>query len=205
MSKPSRYVRPDQPIPTVLQPRDIRILEAVHKHRYLTSVHIHHLFFGGKTMNAVRVRLRKLWSNHCLDRYYFPIMLTGIRKSQPEKGRALYSLAKRGAEILVEHLGYDPDDIPCTPRDNTVGFAYLKHHLVVTDMLVALESSDRDDVEVVKTERETSLRQIISSARTTGEFKGQSVISDGFFTLRYPGSNKPWTFHLLRSAGQPDQ
>ena len=149
-------------------------------------------------MNAVRVRLRKLWSNKYLDRYYFPVMWTGGKKSQPEKGRALYSLAKRGAETLADHFGYEPGEIPCTPQDNAVGFAYLKHNLITTDLLISLETAcrKRDDVELVKTERETGLRQAVGIARASGEYKGACAVSDGAFTLKYRGSEKPWTFHL---------
>ena len=57
----SIYVRPDEPRPIKLMPRDLKILKAVHHHRYLSSEHVHLLCFPGVGIRSVTARLRKLW------------------------------------------------------------------------------------------------------------------------------------------------
>lgn len=76
--KSSRYVRPVEPRPMWLQPRDRAVLRAVYQHRYLTSDHIHDLVFPGVSRRVVCRRLRLLWANELLDRHFMPFMLNGV-------------------------------------------------------------------------------------------------------------------------------
>gem|GEM_PF-2111346 len=181
-----------------LTSRDEKIIWAVYKHRYLSCEHIKQLFFVGKSDTAVQTRLRRLWSNHLLDRYYRPFCYDGTKRSCWKASTPYYTLAEKGAEVIWDNSVLDWDEIPKTPQQNAMGWAYLKHHLVVTDLLVAVEAAcqDRDDIELVSVERERTLRQAERKVRDRKSFSSPLQISDGALTLRFPQTDQTLTFHV---------
>jgi hypothetical protein len=181
-----------------LTPRDQQILRAVYKHRYLSADHIKQLFFAHKSDTAVQSRLRKLWANQFLDRYYRPFSYDGTRRSTWQASTPLYTLAERGAEVIWDATTADWNKIPKTPKQNAMGFQTLQHNLAVTDLLVAVEAAcrDRDDVHFVCSQRQDEL-QAIASKRWMHEGKaGEWIVSDGAFVLLFPATGEKLTFHI---------
>src|SRR5882724_3138213 len=76
-------------------PRDIEILKAVHKYRFLTSTQLTQMFFKSKSF-ADR-RLRKLYDHGFLDRIQRP--------AAEGKSELLYALWTEGARIIAYGLG----------------------------------------------------------------------------------------------------
>ena len=181
-----------------LQPRDVDILWSVFKHRYLSCEHIHQLYFPGKSMKVAQSRLRLLWENKFFDRYYRPWIYDGTRRSQWQASTPFYTLAENGAQVIWEDTALDWDEIPKTPVQNAIGWSYLKHHLVATDLMVAIEAGcqHRDDIEFVSFVRETAMRKVERKVSDRKQFNGPLAISDGAFTLRFPGTGQEQTFHI---------
>jgi len=196
IKKPSRYVRPDKPVRMALTPRDEKILWAVNQHRYLSCEHIRQLFFPGESEKPSQSRLRKLWANHFLDRYYRPWAYDGTKKSCWGASTPFYTLAEQGAEVIWDSSTLDWDEIPKTPQQNAMGFHTLQHHLAVTDLLVAVEAACKGtpDIDVGGVDRESVLQ---SAAAKSGKNKpGEWIVSDGAFTLNYPTLGVTWTYHI---------
>ena len=196
MMKSSRYIRPASAAPMRLQPRDKAMLLAVFKHRYLSLRHLQLLFFEGVHARAAQSRLRKLWSHGYLGRHFVPFFFDGTSTSLNGAGRPLYCLARKGAEVVSVETGQHVAGIPHTPAQNAVGFATLKHHLVVTDFLVALDAAirQRNDIELVSVQRETELRRSLAAYQDGRP--ALAVVSDGAFTVRFPESGTTHTFHV---------
>lgn len=199
MSHSSQFVRPDVPRSGVaLTPRDREILLAIYTHRFLHSEHIRSLLFHGRSRRRVQDRLRRLWEHRFVERYFEPIVLTGVGQTHKQQVRPLYALASHGATVVSRTLPLDVEDIPHTPRQNMAGFGTLSHHLVVTDFLVALSSAcrRRSDVEVVAVERESTLRKKVAAWHKRTSRRRPYLMSDGALTLRYPSVGKTVSFHI---------
>lgn len=194
---PSRYLRPEHPRPMKMTPRDLAVLRAIAKHRYLTCEHVQMLFFSGRAARVAQRRLRLLFENGYIDRYFCPVVLTGTRMSAKQSPRPLYTLGRAGARALRENSEPGTLALPSTPSANARGYATLAHHLVATDLLVALEAAcaGREDVELERTEREDELRRKVAAARQQQSLPS-FLVSDGAFTLRYPRLGRSFTYHL---------
>lgn len=181
-----------------LTSRDEKIIWAVYKHRYLSCEHIKQLFFVGKSDTAVQTRLRRLWSNHFLDRYYRPWSYDGTKKSCWRVSAPFYTLAEVGAEVIWDNSTLDWDEIPKTPQQNAMGFHTLQHHLAVTDLLVAIEAAcqHRGDVNVTLVERESAMQSVAAKLWQKKGRPGDWIVSDGAFTLAYPQTGQEWTYQV---------
>ncbi len=172
------------------QDRDRQLLHAIYRHRYLSTRHIRDLLFPGKSIQSATARLSKLWRSRLVHKNR--LLKDGFGT------QVLYSLAKRGAEIVADDfaLKHLP---PCTHTQNKRGFGYLEHQLVVTDILIALQAKQFDPNQplLVGFERETRLRQKLSAYQARQDLKGAtSLVSDGAFTLFCHHWANPQTFHL---------
>ena len=193
----SRYQRPASPTTSLaLTARDRRVLRAVYDHRYLTTEHLRLLVFPGISRRVVQARLRKLWEHRYLDRRFVPVVVGDSRHPGRPRGEPLYCLDGAGAIELSAELGIDSSQIPHTPARNAHGFATLEHHLVVTDLIVAISAACRDDprVRLASFERETRLRFLIYQWRRTNG-SGAAIVPDGAFTLEYDGGPRS-TFYV---------
>jgi hypothetical protein len=192
----SIYVRPELARPIRLVPRDVEILKAVHHHRYLSAEHVHQLFFATSGIRPVTARLRKLWENEYLDRYFVPLALDGTRDCLRQKHPPYYTLTTRGAAIVSDSTGIAVGRIPSTPKQNRVGFTTFAHNLVATDFSVAAEARARALENVtVHVQREHELGPLISTWRRTNKASVPHVQSDGAITVRR-ADGMPTTFHI---------
>lgn len=196
MTHRSRYVRPNNPTPIRLTGRDVAVLVSVHTHRYVTSDHVHQLLFADVVKRVCQRRLRLLWENNYLDRYFTPIVLHGVRAAAHQASRPIYSLARKGAQVVAERLGIEPQRVPFRASDKARGYATLEHHLVVTDVMAALAAacSARLDVELTMVEREGAIRRCIATWQRQHGRLHQYLVPDGAFSLRK--GTKRWSFHL---------
>jgi hypothetical protein len=91
--KANRYIRP-LPIPMRLTSRDVLIITRCFEDKLLSSSDLLQIFF--QTRQRCNKRLRKLYSQHYLDRHYIalPLPYCGARD-------ALYSLGKQGIQVVA--------------------------------------------------------------------------------------------------------
>ena len=190
--KSSRYVRPPTLPNFVLQRRDVQTLQALHRHRFLHSDHIHQLLFDGCRMEVAQRRLRKLWCHKYVERYYRPLILDG-RKQPPRSAQPIYALGERGAELVAETLDIDIEQVTTGFPQSESGVPTMTHHLVVSDFFVALTVAlaDQQRTELVGIEHEHRLWPKVTPFAQGREF----VVPDAAFTLCF-GDAEPLTFYV---------
>jgi hypothetical protein len=117
-------IRPKNPEPIVLMDRDKEILARVWEDRMLFTSQIGRIFFEGKT--GAGVRLRRLWENGYLDRYFLPtLMFHGSTE-------ALYLLGKKGVDVAAAMLGLERTEI-------LRGLSHLKRKVKNHSFLLSLD------------------------------------------------------------------
>lgn len=120
----SKYVRPKDPELMVMTDRDKDILTRVWEDRMLFTSQISRIFFGGKA--RANVRLRQLWENGYLDRYFLPtLMFHGSTE-------ALYILGNNGVDVVAATLGVERTEI-------ARGMSYLKQKVRTHSFLLSLD------------------------------------------------------------------
>jgi len=128
-----------RPGPTYrLTERDISVVDAVARHRFLSTDQIAALYFpaaGGIVSSQCRSRLRHLVEAGFLTRFERPVLRT--EGSKP----ALFGLATGGFDLLVSELGYESGDIDWRPSHNDVSWAFLDHQIMINDIFIALSQA----------------------------------------------------------------
>ena len=176
----------------LLTARDRKAVHAVYKYRYLTCEHIRALAYRGVDLRHVNRRLRGMWAHHVFDRFFFRVIADGTVESIRGQKTPLYTLAKVGAQVIWDdHDSLDWTAIPKTPKENRVGYARLRHNLVATDALVAMEVAGAATGCDVTTETESMLWRRSESFRRRRGY----LISDGSFTVALPDGQR-LSFHL---------
>jgi len=135
--------------PPALQitPRDIDILRAVARHRFLNSAHICALI-GGSPKN-IRNRLKGLFELGLLDR---PECQYDFYRPGGGSSLAVYALADAGARTLAATEGAMSGlEVAWSAKNRKVGRPFLEHTLAIADFTVALRISvaDYSDVELL--------------------------------------------------------
>lgn len=118
-----------------LQPRDVSIIEAVHRLRVLSTQQIAALFFptsNGTISSACLTRLRLLAQAGWLHRAEQELLRSDGRRPY------LYMLTQESVQLLVDELGMEPEEIDWQPSYNDVRWPFLRHQLAINDMYVAL-------------------------------------------------------------------
>jgi DNA-binding HxlR family transcriptional regulator len=121
-----RYSRVSGVVNIRLTEDDIRILRAVHSHRFLRSTHIERLL-PWRSSKHLQYRLFGLFHNGYLDR----------KKEEVPAGvnpPMIYALGDRGAEVL----GVGRNGVNWQEKNQSYGNRQLKHAMLVTDVRVAL-------------------------------------------------------------------
>jgi len=95
----NRYRRPD-PIPMRLTSRDEKIITRCFEDKLISTSDISKIF--NLSLPVCSHRLRMLFSNHYLDRYFFPASLPYLGSSE-----AYYALGKQGIEIAAMKIGLE--------------------------------------------------------------------------------------------------
>jgi hypothetical protein len=171
-----------------IQPRDVKILEAVFRHRFLTVSHIHALLGGSKARLALRCRV--LWQDRFLERP------KALRPTKILTEEIVYALGKKGAQHL-EHLrrkgppilDYLKPTIDIgeldwaeTPRKQ-IGWPYIDHQLGIASFMIAMHlAAERKGIRLHWDGHFNRLQHCIT---VPGE--GVNFLPDAYFTLEVPG------------------
>ncbi len=107
-------------------PRDVAIVAAVSRYRFLTSAQIAALD-GGSRIQVLR-RLKALWAHGLLDR---PLHQHAYLAAWSDEGNRplAYALGTRGAKLLREHGIAVSDKLDWTQKNSRVGALHLAHTL----------------------------------------------------------------------------
>lgn len=118
-----------------LQERDVLIVDAVHRHRVLSTDQIAKLFFptaSGAVSSSCLARLRGLVKLGYLHR--------GEQEQVRRDGRKpyVYMLTRAGSQLLQGELGLEPEDIDWKPSHLSVRSFFLQHQLAINDVYVSM-------------------------------------------------------------------
>lgn len=116
----------------LLTERDLGILSAVGRHRFLQSHHLLKLLPGSR-QHLIR-RLGRLFHAGFLDR---PVQQLYVRDKIGQM--IAYCLTTRGLKALSEHASYPVPSLPS--QKGTTAALSLAHSLRVTDVMVAMEAA----------------------------------------------------------------
>jgi len=173
-----------------LQTRDIAIVLAVLEHRVLSVVQIAALFWGksdGAVSTYCRQRLRLLVEAGLLERQEQPQTLSEGRRPY------LYLMTQAGCQLLVDELGYEPDEIDWTPASNRVTWSPFKaHQLALNDVFVAFKlGAPRVGWELKQWVDDRTLRRNHASDRVRiadheGHELETALIPDAYLVLSLP-------------------
>lgn len=186
----SPYVRPrGRARVLALQPRDLDVLRAAERHRYLRTEHVHRLHFAGRSLRAAQMRLRELWVHRYLERIHVASVIDGRRIPPRGPGLPVYALGAQGALALNASEGSG------AAAPEIGGASTVQHHLVVTDFLVSLELAlrARGGPALAESVHEWDLwKRLVGAGEAP---KVQRVVPDGAFTVRAPGGGDA-TYYL---------
>jgi DNA-binding Lrp family transcriptional regulator len=158
--------------------RDIAIVRAVYKHRFLRSCDIATLV-GGSAQNILR-RLEKLYHTQYLDRPRAQLDFLPRAGSVP----IVYALGNKGAALLAERDGIPKAKVDWTWKNRDVGRVFLEHTLLVARVMVACEVACRDNGAVRLIDSEEILASVPEATRRLrNPFQWHVSIRDGYEDL----------------------
>jgi len=179
--------KPDPPAYR-MQPRDVKILEAVFRHRFLTVSHIHALLGGSKARLALRCRV--LWQDEFLERP------KALRPTKILTEEIVYALGKKGAQYLdhlkkkgvaiLDYLKPNVDigelDWAETPKKQ-IGWPYIDHQLGIASFMTAMQVAAH--AKGIRFHWDGHFNRQQYRITTPGD--GAAVLPDAYFTLEVPG------------------
>ena len=177
-----RHKRVVNPPRMQLMSRDVRVVRSVHQYRFLRQDQIRALCFSSKW--TAQYRLVRLYQHRYLDRIFSAVPVG--------RGKTIYCLDGRGADLLAAELGVDREKLDWKRKGNRVGGQFLEHTLAVNQVRIALdlacrktgsqigEWADERDLKKAHT-REQELVHVVG---VRGNRQRVAVIADGYFVLR---------------------
>lgn len=189
-----RDTRLTTPKPISIQPRDIDIVEFVHRHRVVSQSQLQRHFFGSAT--PARDRLESLFDHYFLERILQPVV--------EGEGRSptLYLLGKRGAELLQTERGYSELRWYSSSRDLKPD--KLEHSLAINEVFLAVAFACRESgYECSQMKAESELRadyDYVVLTNSTGKREKVAVIPDSQFVIIANGQKFPFLLELDRGT-----
>lgn len=164
-----------------LTKRDRKIIELIHRHRFLRSHQIISLL-GGSRQQVLR-RLQLLYHHGYLERPRAQLEYYERGGSRP----IVYALSNEGGKLLKRELGVD---VSWSENNGDIGQMFLEHAILVSDIMVAIELTCRktdavrllyEDELMLQSER--NITQWHVRVRERGVTLG--VVPDRVFALEY--------------------
>ncbi len=194
--KTPRNRRVDNPPPMRLMERDIEILKAVHEFRIMRGDQLQALFFGSQS--TASYRLSRLYQHGFLDRHFLPTL--GGLASSP----ALYTLGKRGVDVLRRVLDCGPKDIRKPPNNQELSPLFLEHLLQINDFRVAvtvaaLEQGYTLEMWLDDFQLKADYDRVVIQT-PQGRKRSVSLIPDGYCVLQVPQGRACFFLELDRGT-----
>lgn len=177
--------------PLRITERDLAMVYGIYAYRALDSDQLQRLFFPAKGENQ---RSRQV---HCRQRlsllFHHGYVMRTERAIKPSDGRKplIYSLDKKGAELLIQYGGIDLDEFNWRPRDSVVdtGDPFLEHLLQTNEVRIALTlAAPVANAEVVrwvddKTLRSRHWKDYVTLSTEQGTAQKVAIVPDGYGQL----------------------
>lgn len=189
--KPLSRSRRERRVAFLMTERDLRLLAAVDRYRYLRTGQIHRLVFPEcRSVQSARRRLKYLFHNRFLGR------ITPLIRPGEGSGETAYFLDKVGAALLRSH-GIDPVTPPSTTR---VGHAFLSHALDLSEFRVHLERAltRRTDITLNRFTADFELKAVTEKPVRGNETRLSLYTLYDEFTS--PGGTSARRFHIYPDA-----
>ena len=160
-----------------LTERDREILRHVHRHRFLRSDHLVALSPGSRQQTLRR--LQRLYHHGYLER-----PRSQIDYYQSGSRRMVYGLGNKGAAVLKRDLSLPYHQLDWTTK-NRIGKLFLKHILLISEVMVAVEVACRNHPDVRLLLPEPGALRPIRWSVTIGNRMKCGVIPDRVFGLEF--------------------
>jgi Replication-relaxation len=156
-----RRRRSGTPPPFQLTNRDLDILRAVARYRFLHSGHIRRLIDGSK--KNIANRLKGLFEHAYLDR---PECQYDFYRPGGGSSLAVYALADKGAHLLAHHDGLSfGERVSWAHKNRSAGRPFLEHTLAIADFAVALSADVAANPDIDLLDRATLLARLPAATR----------------------------------------
>lgn len=189
----------------ILTERDERIIARCWEDKLLRTSDLHTLFFGARA-RAVH-RLRILYSNHYLDRYFTPMSI-------PYRGstEALYTVGAKGNSIVSLRLGQDPNYVGLKRREfkarmESPSFLFSFRHLqTVNRTRICFEQAfgASDDWRLVQWTPERLLEDQFT-INEDGQIRRAKIRPDGFLQYQHHPTGKTYSAFVEADLGTMSQ
>jgi hypothetical protein len=222
MGRFAKFVRPETPVRGVISDRDLDIIEAILRYRFIPASALVRLVGGNE--DVTHRRLRKLWEWSLINRWVFP----GIRTHSEfhyylDNRNAIDTLVQHGRvsephpQMLEEiRNNRDKDYAGAAYRGQHMQLGFLQHSLMISRMHFMLEMACRDSNNVLQAWTqgpELAGRKVevprIKSTRRENEYFWQEdtrtemvpVEPDAMFSIRFhPAVHEGWVAHFFYEA-----
>lgn len=187
-----RFVRKDAPPGMRLTERDLVILDALARYRFLSSRHIE-MIDGGSYASVMRV-LRTLYDNGLVDLPRAQIADLIAHGSAPNA----YALASRGARAWSEQTGSDIERLRWDLKNERVKPLFIRHTLGIADVMVGIEVACRDNAQVCLVDHHQLLPTMpeatararnpflwSAKVKTGGRVETVNIVPDRLFSLQF--------------------
>src|SRR3990172_5114706 len=174
-------------------PRDLDILVAIYRFRFLTRQLVEWAFFSredgdfNQRSSLAARRLQVLYEAGYVQRLVMPVL--------PGTGRspAVYALSSRGADAVAAHLGVDRGEVDWTPKHTRATAFFMEHTLAIARLWASLEAALLDtDLRLGSWTGEAQLRQWDKRVFDREVHRWVPVRPDGYFRLwRSKGCSLP--------------
>jgi DNA-binding transcriptional ArsR family regulator len=186
------FERPEEPRAMRVTQRDLALLENVARLR-LTSASQLAALDGGSAQNVSRALLA-LWENGYVER---PEAQVASRVLYQGSRPTIYGLSRKGAALL-RNQGFDVRRrlLDGIDKERGAGWRFVEHTVSIAEFMVRLElaARGRDDLRVLERgeiledapkSNQDRLVRVEASVRLGGVLRGNAVVPDAFFGLRF--------------------
>src|SRR3990170_2186979 len=164
--------------------RDLDILVAVYRFRFLTRQLVEWAFFSrddgdfDRRSSLAARRLQVLYEAGYVQRLVMPVL--------PGTGRspAVYALSSRGADAVAVHLGVDREEVDWAPKHNRATAFFMEHTLAIARLWASLTAALRDTgFRITSWTGEAQLRRWDKRVFDREVHRWVPVRPDGYFRL----------------------
>lgn len=191
----ARRVKPDERPAMVLTDRDQAMLLAVNSFQVVRGQQLERLFFSSRS--TAQYRLQRLFQHEYLDRHFQSVVEGG-----PASSPILYTLGKRGSEILIHQQGLLDTDIRRFPK--SIPAHTLDHLLEVNEVRVAVTLACQAQGYRLDTWLDESVFRsqpdYVFLRDGRGREQKKPVYPDGYFALTAPAGTAHFFLELDRGT-----
>ena len=201
----SRYQRPKPPIPMHLTERDEQIITRCWEDKILSTSSLHTRFFGARARCIHRLRV--LYSNYYLDRYFFPV-------STPYWGstEAMYTIGTKGSGIVSLWLDQNQNYVAMKRREFTARMQLptflltFRHLRTVNHTRIRFEKAflDTKEWKLVRWIPERLLEDRFTITED-GEIKRTKIRADGFLQYQHETTGQIYSAFVEADLGTMSQ